>query len=89
MGETGIGKSALLDEIHRRLTEDEEIQGTGSLGYYSKAESLIALSQFLIYPFVIVLDRLVKEAKESRLVKRRKHDKQNQKRLLLDLERKI
>lgn len=41
------------------------IEGTGSLGYYSKSESLIAPSQFLIYPFVIVLASLVKEAKES------------------------
>jgi GTPase SAR1 family protein len=30
VGESGIGKSALLDEIHRRLTEEED-QGTGSL----------------------------------------------------------
>jgi hypothetical protein len=47
------------------LQRMRRIQGTGSLGYYSKADSLIAPSQFLIYPFVIVLASLVKEAKES------------------------
>jgi tetratricopeptide (TPR) repeat protein len=67
VGESGIGKSALLDEIHRRLTqvEEQDQRNQTFVGYYSKAESLIAPSQFLLYPFVTVLASLVKEAKES------------------------
>ena len=65
VGESGIGKSALLDEIHRRLTEEDDRRNRVFVGYYSKAESLIAPSQFLLYPFMILLASLVKEAKES------------------------
>jgi predicted ATPase len=64
VGESGIGKSALLDEIHRRLTEDEE-RTRPFVGYYSKKESLIAESESLLYPFSIVLEKLVNNAKES------------------------
>jgi predicted ATPase len=69
VGESGIGKSALLDEIYRRLTEEEE-EGENQtnrpfVGYYSKKESLIAESESLIYPFSTVLKRLLDNAKES------------------------
>jgi predicted ATPase len=37
VGESGIGKSALLDEIYRRLSEQEEGQiNQPFIGYYSK-----------------------------------------------------
>jgi tetratricopeptide (TPR) repeat protein/energy-coupling factor transporter ATP-binding protein EcfA2 len=67
VGESGIGKSALLDELYRRLREqEEEDQGKRPfVGYYSKKESLIAESESSIYPFRVVLDSLVNNAKES------------------------
>lgn len=65
VGESGIGKTALLDEIHRRLTEEQELRNSTFVGYYSKKESLIAESESLIYPFSIVLKSLIDDAKES------------------------
>jgi tetratricopeptide (TPR) repeat protein len=66
VGESGIGKSALLDEIHRRLTEEEQDQRNRVfVGYYSKKESLIAESESLLYPFSVVLKSLINSAKES------------------------
>jgi predicted ATPase len=39
VGESGIGKSALLDEIHRRLTEEEQNRRNRVfVGYYSKVD---------------------------------------------------
>jgi predicted ATPase len=38
VGESGIGKSALLDEIHRRLTEEEDRRNRVFVGYYSKVD---------------------------------------------------
>jgi predicted ATPase len=64
VGESGIGKSAILDELHRRLTERDQRKET-FVGYYSKKESLIVPSQFLLYPFTTILASLAKEAKES------------------------
>ena len=63
VGESSIGKSAILDEIHRRLTEWDQTETL--VGYYSKEESLIAESESLIYPFRIVLRNLVCSAKKS------------------------
>ncbi len=65
VGESGVGKSALLDEVHRRLTEDEDLRNRVFVGYYSKKESLIAESESLIYPFSIVLESLIDDVKES------------------------
>jgi predicted ATPase len=65
VGESSIGKSALLDELHRRLTEEEDQMNKTFVGYYSKKESLIAESESLIYPFSIVLEKLVNNVKES------------------------
>jgi predicted ATPase len=67
VGESGVGKSALLDEIHRRFIcrEDKDQTNRPFVGYYSKKESLIAESESLIYPFSIVLEKLVNNAKES------------------------
>ena len=67
VGESGIGKSALLDEVYRRLIEGEEENERNQpfVGYYSKKESLIAESESLLYPFSIVLKKLVNSAKES------------------------
>ena len=67
VGESGIGKSALLDEVYRRLTqqEGEDQRKRPFVGYYSKNESLIAESESLLYPFSIVLEKLVNIAKES------------------------
>ena len=59
VGESGIGKSALLDGVYRRLTEDEDLRKQIFVGYYSKKESLIAESESLIYPFNIVLESLI------------------------------
>jgi ABC-type nitrate/sulfonate/bicarbonate transport system ATPase subunit len=65
VGESGIGKSALLDELYKRLTEQKADQRNRPfVGYYSKKESLIAESESLIYPFNVVLENLVKSAKE-------------------------
>jgi predicted ATPase len=63
VGESGIGKSAILDELHRRLTGGNQRKET-FVGYYSKKESLIAESESLIYPFSTVL-KLLDNAKES------------------------
>lgn len=67
VGESGVGKSALLDEIHRILIqgEHEDQRNRPFVGYYSKKESLIAESESLLYPFSIVLERLVNNAKVS------------------------
>jgi predicted ATPase len=63
IGESGIGKSALLDEFYRTLVED--MRDEVFVGYYSREESLRAESESLIYPFRILLRSLVKQAKES------------------------
>jgi predicted ATPase len=65
VGESGIGKTALLDEINRRLAQDQD---QVFVGYYSKKESLIAPSQFLLYPFTTILANLVKEAEASQRI---------------------
>lgn len=67
VGESGIGKSALLDEVYRRLIEREEENERNRpfVGYYSKKESLIAESESVIYPFSILLKSLINSAKES------------------------
>ena len=67
IGESGVGKSALLDEIHRILIrgEHEDQRNRPFVGYYSKKESLISESESLLYPFTIVLEKLVNNAKES------------------------
>lgn len=71
VGESGIGKTALLDEIHRRLTEEEDLRNQVFIGYYNKKESLIAPSQFLLYPLTTVLANLAKEAKGSQQIDER------------------
>jgi len=69
VGESGIGKSALLDEVYRRLTDQAGDQRDRLfVGYYNKKESLIAESESLIYPFNIALENLVKSAKESQQI---------------------
>ena len=65
VGESGSGKSALLDELYRILTEEVDQNNRPFVGYYSKKESLIAESESLIYPFSIVLEKLLNNAKES------------------------
>ena len=69
VGESGMGKSALLDELYRRLTEDEgryeDQENTAFVGYYDKSSSLAAPSQSSIEPFNIVLASLIKGAKQS------------------------
>jgi ABC-type nitrate/sulfonate/bicarbonate transport system ATPase subunit len=60
IGESGVGKSTLLDEIHRLLTEEEDLRKQIFVGYYRNEESLIAESESLIYPFTIVLKELSK-----------------------------
>src|SRR6476620_4839802 len=63
-GESGISKSALLDEIYRRFTKEEkDIQCNVFVGYYSKKKSLISKSESFIYPFRIALESLVFEIK--------------------------
>ena len=63
IGESGIGKSALVDEFYRALTEER--QDEVFVGYYSQEKSLIAESESLIYPFTILLESLVENAIES------------------------
>jgi len=69
VGESGVGKSALLDEIYRRLTTKEEgmedQENTAFVGYYDKSSSLVAPSQSSIEPFNIVLTSLIEGAKQS------------------------
>jgi predicted ATPase len=63
VGESGIGKSKLLDEVYRRLRYEH--QDRFFVGYYDKSKALISESQSLIYPFSIVLTSLIEGAKES------------------------
>ena len=71
------------------LQRKEDRRNRVFVGYYSKAESLIAPSQFLFYPFVIVLASLMKEVKESQQLGEKIESTINRiKKLLLDLERK-
>src|SRR5215831_15629467 len=69
VGESGVGKSALLDEIYRRLTNDdggqEDQENVAFVGYYDKSSSLVAPSQSSIEPFNIVLASLIEGAKQS------------------------
>jgi tetratricopeptide (TPR) repeat protein len=65
VGESGIGKSALLDEVYRRLIQGDDQRNRPFVGYYSKKESLLAESESLLYPFSIVLKSLINNAKES------------------------
>ena|SRR5215831_4478206 len=69
VGESGVGKSALLDEIYRRLTTKEEgkkdQENKAFVGYYDKSSSLEAPSQTFIEPFNIVLASLICGAKKS------------------------
>jgi ATP-dependent Clp protease ATP-binding subunit ClpA len=69
VGESGVGKSALLDEIYRRLTTKEEgmedQENKAFVGYYDKSSSLVAPSQSSIEPFNIVLASLIKGAKQK------------------------
>ncbi len=59
VGESRVGKSALLDEIYRQLTAKEEgiedQENKAFVGYYDKSSSLEAPSQSSIEPFNIVL----------------------------------
>ena len=57
-GESGIGKSAFLDEIYKRLQDGNSNNNQAFVGYYSKDQSLIAPS-LPIYPFNIALSRLI------------------------------
>jgi tetratricopeptide (TPR) repeat protein len=61
-GESGIGKSALLDEISKVLKEQKL---RPFVGYYSREKSLIAESESFIYPFRIVLENLIADIVES------------------------
>src|SRR5689334_5612469 len=69
VGESGVGKSALLDEIYQRLTNDnggqEDQENVAFVGYYDKSSSLEAPSQSYIEPFNIVLASLIKGARQS------------------------
>jgi predicted ATPase len=62
-GESGIGKSKLLDEFYRQLRYEH--QNDIFVGYYDKSKSLISESQSLIYPFTIVLASLIEGAKQA------------------------
>jgi tetratricopeptide (TPR) repeat protein len=71
-GESGIGKSRLLDEFYNILIFPENdhqhlLVSSSSffVGYYDKAKALIAESQSLIYPFNIALANFIQNAKES------------------------
>jgi predicted ATPase len=63
-GESGIGKSKFLDEIYRRLRYESQDR-LFFVGYYDKNNALISESETPIYPFSIILESLVKTAKES------------------------
>lgn len=69
VGESGVGKSALLDEIYRRLMAKKEgkddQENKTVVGYYDKSSSLVAPSQTSIEPFNIVLASLIKGVKKS------------------------
>jgi KaiC/GvpD/RAD55 family RecA-like ATPase len=62
-GEAGIGKSVLLEEFYNRLCKTDP--PTLLIGFYDRNKSLIGESQSLLYPFIVVLESLVKYAKET------------------------
>ena len=61
VGESNI--ISLLDEIHKRLTGEDDQKGP-FVGYYSKKESLIAVWNSNL-SFSIVLKSLIDDVKES------------------------
>ncbi len=69
-GESGIGKSALLDEIYERLQDADSNNNKAFVGYYSKDQSLISES-LPIYPFNIALSSLIKGAKDAQNIEER------------------
>jgi predicted ATPase len=63
VGESGIGKSKLLDEFYRRLRYEH--QDRFFVGYYDKNKALEAESQSFTYPFNIVIASLIENIKGS------------------------
>jgi tetratricopeptide (TPR) repeat protein len=63
VGEAGIGKSSILDGLYILLKNEN--QAKFLVGYYDKSKALIVESQSVIYPFVIVLEDLLKWIKET------------------------
>ncbi len=60
-GESGIGKSVLLDEIYSMIKDSKAF-----VGYYRKDQSLIAEApQSPTYPFLIALSGIINGAKDT------------------------
>jgi len=66
LGESGIGKSALLEEFHRGFRDNS---ANFLVGFYSQYKILIGESPSPIYPFKTVLEDLLEWAKTTE-----KHD---------------
>jgi predicted ATPase len=64
-GESGIGKSAFLDEIYSRLQDKNSNNNQDFVGYYSQAQSLMAPPSLQIYPFNIALSSLIMGIKDA------------------------
>jgi AAA+ ATPase superfamily predicted ATPase len=67
-GEAGIGKSALLDEFYRRLLQYEDPTKL-FVGYFDKSKILLGSSA--IYPFVTILEDLLKYVKNTEEINER------------------
>ena len=55
----------LTEEKKEGKEKKKETEEPPLVGYYSKKESLIAESESLLYPFSVVLESLVNNAKEA------------------------
>ena len=64
IGEAGVGKSKLLDEVYRRLNFDE-YHSKFLIGYYDQNTSLISPIESPDYPLRVALASLIEKAKES------------------------
>lgn len=64
-GESGIGKSALLDEFYHILTNNERNKNSFLTGYYDYTRALLAEPQSGIYPLTVALSSLLVQAEKS------------------------
>jgi predicted ATPase len=75
-GESGVGKSTVLDEFYRLLTTPTEIKRYSHyslfVGYYDKSKAVLTRSEFLIYPFNIALAMIIKSIKELQTTNEKK-----------------
>ena len=61
VGESGVGKSRLLDGFYDKLNDNSEF----FIGYYDRQRLLVSESQSIAYPFNIALISLIQNIKKS------------------------